>query len=121
MSKLYHIVFEDNTTISDGTVEEPKWLDIPNKKIRSIFYSLPSGDMICLSGFKKIYHYVEATTDLSGNEAGKKKIEYAYLIIERNKEYLQYRINHINFGIEVNILSENSQYIKSLNQCGWKN
>ena len=55
MNKLYHIVFEDNTTISAGSIEEPKWLDIPNKKIRSIFYSLPTGDMICLSGFKRIY------------------------------------------------------------------
>jgi hypothetical protein len=117
---LYHIVFEDNTSLAAGTLQQPKWLDVPDKKIRSIFYSLPTGDMICLAGFKKIYHYVEVTTDLTGAEKGKTKIEYTYLIIERDNKYIQYRINQINPSVEVNILSKDSQYIKSLNQVGWK-
>lgn len=117
---LYQIVFEDNTTLSNGTLETPKWLEIPNKKIRSIFYSLPSGDMLCLSGFKRIYHYCEAVMDLNGFESGKKKIEFTYLIIERNNEYIQYRINQINIGVEINILTKTSDYIKNLNSIGWK-
>ena len=117
---LYHIVFEDNTSLSDGTLETPKWLEIPNKKIRSIFYSLPSGDLLCLSGFKRIYHYVEVATDLNGSESGKVKIEFTYLIIERNNKYIQYRINQINVGVEINILTKESDYIKKLNPIGWK-
>jgi len=117
---LYHIIFEDNTNLSNGTLEEPKWLEIPNKKIRSIFYSLPTGDLLCLAGFKKIYHYCEATIDLTGTESGKKKIEYSYLIIERDNKFIQYRINQINPGIEINILNKDSDYIKNLNPIGWK-
>jgi hypothetical protein len=118
---LYNIVFEDNITLSTGTLEEPKWLEIPNKKIRSIFYSLPSGDMLCLSGFKRIYHYCEIVMDLNGSESGKKKVEYTYLIIERDNKYIQYRINQINFDVEINILTKDSEYIKKLNPIGWKN
>jgi hypothetical protein len=121
MSNLYHIVFEDNTSVSNGTVEEPKWLDIPNKNIRSIFYSIPTGDLLCLSGFKRIYHYGEAVTDLNGTEAGKKKIEFTHLIIERNDKFIQYRINQITTGIEINILPKDSDYIKKLNPIGWRN
>jgi hypothetical protein len=117
---LYTIIFDDNTTISQGTLLEPKWKDIPDKKIRSIFYSLPSGDMLCLAGFKRIYHYVEVAMDLNGSESGKNKIEYTYIIIERNNKYIQYRINQINFRIEINTLENDSKYIKGLNPSGWK-
>lgn len=117
---LYHLIFEDNTTLSQGTLEIPKWKELSDKKIRSIFYSLPTNDMLCLAGFKKIYFYVEATMDLNGSESGKKKIEYTYLIIERDNKYIQYRINQINPCIEINILDKESKYIKSLNPIGWK-
>lgn len=117
---LYQIVFEDNTTFSGGTLENTKWKEIPNKKIRSIFYSLPTNDMLCLTGFERIYHYVEVAMDLNGVESGKKKIEYTYLIIERDNKYIQYRINQGNPGIEINILDKESKYVKELNPIGWK-
>jgi len=117
---LYQIVFEDNTTFSGGTLENTEWLEIPDKKIRSIFYSIPTKDMLCLAGFKRIYHYCEVALDLNGSESGKKKIEFTYLIIERSNKYIQYRINQINFGVEINILTKESDYIKKLNPIGWK-
>jgi hypothetical protein len=117
---LYSLVFEDNTTLSQGTLEKPQWKDIPDKKIRSIFYSLPTKDMLCLAGFKRIYHYCEVVMDLNGSESGKKKIEFTYLIIERNNEYIRYRINQINPGIEIHILTKDSSYVKGLNPIGWK-
>ncbi len=118
---LYTIIFEDNTNLFAGTLSEPKWVEVPNKKIRTIFYSLPTDDMLCLSGFKRIYHYVEATNDLNGVNAGKIKIEYTYLIIERNNKFIQYRINQINSVIEINILDKESKYVNGLNPVGWKN
>ena len=117
---LYTIVFEDNTSLSAGTIETPKWIEIPNKKIRTIFYSLPLGDMLCLSGFKRIYHYVEVVKDLNGLERGKVKIEYSYLIIERDNKYIQYKVNQNSANIDVTIFPPQNEYIERLNPNGWR-
>jgi hypothetical protein len=120
MNNLFTIIFKDNSNYFGGTLEIPKWKEIPDKNIRSIFYSLPTNDVLCLAGFKNIYHYVEVTMDLNGKKGGKTKIEYTYLIIERDNQFIQYKINQIDFGIEINILNKDSNYIKGLNPIGWK-
>ena len=119
---LYKIVFNDNGVFEGGiSLFETKWKEIPlNKKIRTIVYFLPTQDALLLTGFKRIYHYVEATQDLSGINKGKVNIEYSYLIIERNNQYIQYRINYKTNDIEVNYLSKDSHYIEKLNPHFWR-
>jgi len=120
---IYQIIFNNNEVFNGGdSLFETKWKEIPeNKKIRTIIYFIPTQAGLMLSGFKRIYHYVEAVKDLNGSESGKIKIEYTYLIIERDNKYIQYRINQKNGDIEVNILEQDSKYIIGLNPIFWKN
>jgi len=118
---LYTLVFSDNSKYVGGNnYFKTKWLEIPDKQIRSIFYSLPSGDILCLTNFKKIYHYIDSTLDLSGKERGKTKVEYTYLLIERNNEVIQYKINIKTFDIKITKFNKEDNYIKKLNPLGWK-
>ena len=94
---LYSIVFDDNSTYSGGTLESPKWLEIPDKKIRSIFYSLPLGDCLGLSGYDQYYHYVEVCSDLSGDKKGQVQLEFAYLIGKKGTTYKLYKVNLYSF------------------------
>ena len=45
---LFRVVYTDDTIYDGGTLEAPKWKEI-NKKIRSIFYLLPTGEDIFLA------------------------------------------------------------------------
>ena len=119
---LFHVVFEDNSGFTGGDYQNTKWLEIDKvKKIRTIFYLLPTGDYLGLGEFKRIYQYVEVLTDLNGSESGKKKIDFICLIVEKEDNYIQYKINHQETGIEINVLKKDSDYIKRLNPIGWKN
>jgi hypothetical protein len=123
MSKpLFQVIFEDNSVFNGGDYQNTKWMEVPNdKKIRSLFYLLPTGDYLGLGGFKRIYQYVEVFTDLNGSESGKKKIDFICLIVEKEDDYIQYKINHQDTGVEINFLKKNSDYIKRLNPIGWRN
>lgn len=119
---LFQVIYEDNSSLTGGSYNDTKWLEIDaNKKIRTLFYLLPTGDYLGLGGFKRIYQYVEVVTDLNGHESGKKKIDFICLIVEKDNNYIQYKINHQDTNIEINILKKDSAYIKGLNPIGWRN
>ena len=119
---LFQIIFDDNSVFNGGDYQNTKWMEIPiDKKIRSLFYLLPTGDYLGLGGFKRVYQYVEVLTDLNGSESGKIKIDFICLIVEKESEYIQYKINHQDTGVEINILKKDSDYVKKLNQIGWRN
>lgn len=117
---LYTIVFEDNSTYQGGDLKNPKWLEIPNKKIRSLFYSLPLGDFLCLAGYDKYYHYVEVTKDIMGDKKGEKQLEFAYLIGKNKQEFKYYKINLRTGQLEIKILNEKDKEIQELNPIGWR-
>lgn len=119
---LFQVIYEDNSVCEGGDYQDTKWLSIDiNKKIRSLFYLLPTGDYLGLGGFKRIYQYVEVLTDLNGSESGKKKIDFICVILEKEDNYVQYKINHQDTGVEINILKKDSDYVKKLNPIGWRN
>jgi hypothetical protein len=117
---LYTIVFDDNTVYKGEDYQNPKWLEIPDKQIRSIFYSLPLGDCLGLSGYNQYYHYVEVTNDLSGDKKGQVQLEFAYLIGKNKKECKLYKINLRTGQVEIQILEEKDKMIQDLNPMGWK-
>jgi hypothetical protein len=120
---IYQIVFNSGETYDGGnSLFETKWKEIPkDKKIRTIIYFIPTGAGLVLSEFRKIYHYVEGVEDLNGAESGKIRIEFSYLIIERDDKYIQYQINQSNANVIVNIFKKDSEYIKKLNPDFWRN
>jgi hypothetical protein len=121
MKPLFQVVYNDNTTFEGGDYQNTKWINIDEtKKIRTLFYLLPTGDYLGLGGFKRVYQYVEIVEDLNGKESGIKKIDFICLIVEREDKYVQYKINHQETGIEINILSKDSDYVKKLNPMGWR-
>ena len=118
---LFQVIYNDNSIYEGGDYRDTKWLGIDkNKKIRSLFYLLPTEDYLGLGGFKRVYQYVEVVKDLNGSESGKIKIEFICLIVEKDDKYIQYKINHKDNGIEINYLTKDSKYIKSLNPVGWR-
>jgi len=95
---IFIIIFEDNTKFEGGTsYYETKWNQIPDKKIRNIFYRLPSGDSLCLPVGDKYYHKVEATQDIyGGKNKGKVILRYAYIMVKRGEKVIQYKIQLFN-------------------------
>jgi len=117
---LFNIFFNDGSNYQGGTLEQPKWLDIPDKPIRSIFYSLPLGDFLTLIGYEKYYHFVEVCKDLNGDRSGQVQLEFAYLIGKKGNDYRIYKISLRTGQIQIIDTDKDNEMIKQLNPIGWK-
>ena len=132
---LFTIIFEDGTNFIGGTSYfETKWMEIPLKKIKRIFYKLPTDDYICLRG-DKYYHMVEATKDWAKIGGGKVKrlyseprIEYVYVMVRKEDKITSYRITLFNKendkyrigDITVREFNINDEKIQKLNPDIWR-
>jgi hypothetical protein len=118
---IFIALFEDNTNFSGGLdYFNTKWKELPNKKIRTLFYRLPFGDYLSLSGYEKYYHMVEATNDLNGENAGKVQIRNVYILGKKENKVYIYKINIEGNRIENTVLNENDRTVLELNPQGWK-
>ena len=92
---LFVVIFEDGKHYTGNTSYlETGWLGIlPNKPIKRIFYRLPDYNYLCLEGYEKYFHMIEATNDLTGRNKGKTVIRYAYIIGKRENKVESYRIS----------------------------
>jgi len=120
--KLFTVIFEDGDSFMGGILLDTKWLEIPNKKIKRLFYKLPHGDFLCLAGYEKYYHMIEATKDLNGVRRGEVRLEYAYIMGKLGTKIIIYKINlknKENYIIRTE-LDINDKWIKQLNSNGWK-
>ena len=120
MKSLYTIFFADNTNFRGGTIENSNWLNVPDKEIKRIIYSLPNGDNIVLNGYESYFHMTEAVTDISGKNKGKQRIEFDYIMGKKREIITSYRINVLSGEIEKKIFNEEDKFIRGLNSCGWK-
>jgi hypothetical protein len=90
---IFQVVFKDGTYFSGGTdYKDTKWLEIPDKPIKRIFYKLPNNDYICLDNYDSYLHIVEVTKDLMGKRKGIINLEYAFIIGLKNNKITSYRI-----------------------------
>lgn len=118
---IFTVVFEDESIFKGGeNYLDTKWLEIPNKKIKRIFYKLPYGDFLCLSGYDTYYHMIEATKDLNGRRRGEVRIEYAYIMGKRKDDIIVYKIDLKNKNSVIINRNKNNEWIKKLNSNGWK-
>jgi len=124
---LFILVLEDESIFSGGDFQNTKWNEIPdNKKIKRLFYSLPNKDYLCLEGYDKYYHLIEATTDLNGKLSGKVRLEFAYILGRREDKITCYKItlqskeNQKIGNIERTEYNETDSFISGLNQKAWK-
>lgn len=117
---LYTIIFTDKSVYKGGDLKNLKWLEIPDKKISSLFYTLPLGDYLGLSGYDKYYHNVEVCKDIMGDKKGQIQLEFAYLIGKKEDKCQVYKINLRTGQIEIKILQETDKEISQLNPMGWK-
>jgi hypothetical protein len=121
---LYLIVFEDESKFSGGNYMETKWKEIPSKKIKRIFYRLPGGDCLTLSGYDKYYHMIEATQDLLGKNRGKVRLRYAYIMGKIENKVVRYKISlepqNNKSEIEKELFYDTDKEITKLNVIGWK-
>ena len=120
MINLFHIVFEDGSTFSGGDLINTKWAEISDKKIRTIFYHIPNGETIAMSGYDKYGHFVEATQDLTGENKGKVNIEFTYLLGKIDNQVRGYKINIKTGDLQRINLSEEDNLIKEINKTIWK-
>jgi len=92
---LYTIIFKNGDTYIGGKDRyNSGWLGIlPNKPIKRIFYRLPDNNYLCLEGYEKYFHMIEATNDLTGRNKGKVIIRNAYIMGKRNNKIESYRIS----------------------------
>jgi len=125
MGKLYSVVFKDGTYYEGGnSLFDTKWKEIPDKKIKRIFFRLPTGDHICLSGHEKYYYMVEACQDVYRRNQiiknPKIRLEAYYFMGKRKNEVIVYKVSLIDNSIKMIILDKNSEFIRKLNEKGWK-
>lgn len=123
---LFHVLFEDKTipVFRGGTnYFETKWKEIPYNKIARIFYLLPSGDHLTLSGYDKYYHMTEATQELSGKLKGQTRLAYDYIMGKKDGKIRCYKIvlSGNQFGnVIISKYDETEEFIQKLNPNGWR-
>lgn len=126
---LFSIVFEDGSCFIGGnSYFQTKWMEIPNKPIKRIFYLLPNGDYLSLSNYESYFHMIEAVEDVLGKTKGRKRIEYAYIMGKKENLVRSYRItlfetknSRYKIGdIVVREFDINDKFIKGLNFDNWK-
>jgi len=117
---LFVAVLEDESIYTGGDYYKTKWTEIPDKKIKRLFYTLPDGNHLCLDMYDKYYHFIEGTNDLNGKNNGKVNLEYAYVMGSKNDKVVCYKINLKNSNIERIEYNINDTFIKSLNSLGWR-
>lgn len=126
---IFSIIFKDGTHFIGGTdYFKTKWLEIPFKKIKRIFYKLPNGDYILLDDKDRFFHMVEATTDLNGKLKGQTILRYAYIMYQKENKVTSYRITLFNQendkfranDITVREFDINDERIKKLNSDNWR-
>jgi hypothetical protein len=120
MDKLFVIIFTDDSIFSGGNYQQTKWKEIPDKKIRSIFYRMPDGDHLILSGYEKYYHMIEVAQDIMGEKKGEVRLEFSYIMGKKDGYIRIYKINLQNNNVEVKELKEDDDYINKLNPKFWK-
>ena len=127
---LFTIIFNDNSFYEgNSSYFDTGWLGIPPKKsIKRIFYLLPTGDYICLDGYDKYFHMIEATNDLNGKQKGKTIIRYAYIMGKKEDKVTCYRITlheskdarYKTGDITTRIFNINDKFIKGLNKDNFR-
>jgi hypothetical protein len=117
---LFQIVFEDSSTFNGGDYTKTKWAEIPNKKIRTLFYLLPTGDYLGLGGYERFYHYVECTEDLSGERKGIKNLEFDYIIGQKKDYTTVYQIDLKTGCIDIKNIKNDDKFLTKLNQDFWR-
>lgn len=123
---LFNIIFEDNTCFVGGDYFNTKWINIPNKKIKRVFYTLPDGNRLCLEGYNKYYQMIEVAHDIYGKKKSGKRIEFGYIMGRRKGLVIIYKIalfknsDHNIGDIKREVFKENSEKIRKLNPDGWK-
>ena len=118
---LFQIVFENGEVFNGGDYQNTKWLEIPtDKKIRSLFYLLPTGDYLGLGGYERFYHFIECTEDLNGDKAGLKNLEFAYIIGQKKEYTTIYQIDLKNGCINLKNIKNDEKFVTKLNPDGWK-
>jgi hypothetical protein len=118
---LFQIVFTDNSTFNGGNYQDTRWVEIPkDKKVRTLFYLIPSGDYLGLGGYDRFYHIIEYTTDLNGDKAGLKNLEFAYIIGQKKEYTCVYQIDLKTGCINIRNINNDDEFLTKLNQNFWR-
>ena len=121
-SSLYKIILDDDSIFNGGNLTDTNWLDIPyNKKIKQLFYKIPSGDYLLLSGYDKYYFMVECAENINAKNPNR-QIEYVYIMGQKKDKVICYKVDlYKNVGyVYTVLLSDDSEFIRGLNPKGWK-
>lgn len=118
---LFQIVFENGEVFNGGDYQNTRWLEIPaDKKIRSLFYLLPTGDYLGMGGYERFYHFIECTEDLNGDKAGQKNLEFAYIIGQKKEYTTIYQIDLKSGCINLKNVKNDEKFVTKLNPDGWR-
>lgn len=121
MKPLFQIVFVDGSVFDGGNYTNTLWSSIPtNKKIRTLFYLLPTGDYLGLGGYERFYHFVECTKDLNGDKAGIQNLEFDYIIGQKKDYTTIYQIDLKTGCIDLKNIKNDDVFLKKLNPVFWR-
>lgn len=129
-SPLFEIIFQDGSIFKGGnSLYETNWLNIPiNKPIKRVFYLLPNNDHLCLSNYSKYFRMSEACKDITGKNRGIVRIQYDYIMGQKDDKITCYRITlsedkdarYKTNDITIRIFEKNSKFISGLNIDNWR-
>ena len=117
---IYTVIFEDKTIFTGGVdYFTTKWLEIPNKKIKHMFYTLPTHDQLLLAGYEQYYHIVEAIKVINKPSNNVPTILYTYILGKVGNKINSYRMKHSTGDISRKLFDINDEWIVKLNPIGW--
>lgn len=134
---IFIAIYEDGEKFIGGTSYfKTKWMELPLKKIKRIFYRLPSVDYLTLDNYDSFFHMVEATKDwmrigqrkITKINQNEPRIEYAYIMGKKGDKVISYRITLFNKtneryrmgDVTVREFNISDERIKKLNPEVWR-
>jgi hypothetical protein len=117
---IFAAIFEDGSQFYGGNdYYNTKWKEVEDKAIKTLFYRLPSGDYLHLTGYEQYYQFIEATRDLNGDHKDKVKLAYAYIMGRKSDKVICYKLDFDTNNVEYKIYHTRDTFIQNLNPVGW--
>jgi hypothetical protein len=117
---LFIVMFDDGERYFGKTsYGDSGWKEMPNKKIANAMFRLPTGDYMVMNNYDKYYQAIEAVKVLTGDNAGKMKLDSVHILGKRASQIIEYKIQIITGDIKVHLFDAESEYIKQFNPIGW--
>ncbi|MFH0805987.1 MAG: hypothetical protein V1901_03880 [Patescibacteria group bacterium] len=114
---MYKIIFEDNTEFIGEDLQNSKWNEMPNKKIKKIEYSL-LGKIVILENYEAYNHLIEHSIFILANQ--KPRINRILLMAKKDNRVYIFIFNLLNKELYIEKTCDFGKEYHGGSTIGWK-